>query len=84
MFYEFSLLHSSLSVRCSTLVKMPYFVARILYFFYKSKMRLVFQRELVLCGGVSRQLFKRFVKSASMCEKATQRQGINGMRIQIA
>ena len=46
--------------------------------------RLVFQRKLVFCGGVSRQLFKCFVKSASMGEKATQRQGIDGMRIQIA
>ena len=39
---------------------------------YKPKMRLVFQCELVFCRCVSRQLFKRFVKRASMGKKAAQ------------
>ena len=45
---------------------------------------LVFQCELIFRRRVSRQLFEGFVKRASMGKKASQGQGINGMRIQIA
>jgi hypothetical protein len=44
---------------------------------------LVFQCELVFRRRVSCQFFKGFVKRASMGKKASQGQGINGMRIQI-